>query len=532
MGSEVRELFLNDPVYGSTTKVFEWINMSGCNSMYVIVWSNSDYTTTVDYCVDSNFDIVDSEIANNTGSTSRKLILYAKTRFMRLTVSGLTPPCILRTQAFFHMESVVEKSLDDSSSTTKVDPGLQKTGYNALVSAEYVPYNQYNFGKGLSGDINAFEVPYEDISGFSSNPGNENIDIVNNTLCITGFNTPQRVYLRGLSVKYQAGFTTICRFSTRFYQGPKNVGFEGCTLQLIGMGNDTLTNTIDNALFFGYCDDTVPYSNDNFGVAWFNGGVKTFIARTAWNVDKCDGTGPSQTFINSWENMNNFEIKMKYSGNIVFCVENPLTGKFIIVHQIQVTDTSTLPNFTDPNLGFFQYQEVTPLSQPVGTTDMTCCPMFGILVEGKAPVPLERGGVFSGLLPIPGGASTLLTAIRCDSTFYGEKNHVPVRLDLLTVSCEGPKPTAVCFFYRANAVIGGSYYQPNPRIPCSVNKTGTFGGTNANTILFLVVNLEKVGRSSEDLAPLNMLLRPGEEICCTAVSANASEVSSGISYTS
>lgn len=80
-----------------------------------------------------------------------------------------------------------------------------------------------------------------------------------------------------------------------------------------------------------------------------NDDTTAFVAQTAWNVDKCDGTGESGFTLN-WAKLNVFEILHSYlgAGVTVFRVLLP-SGRFQTIHRIEYPNSATIPNQRNPS---------------------------------------------------------------------------------------------------------------------------------------------------------------------------------------
>lgn len=528
--AEVKELFLNDPAYGSLTKVYEWINMSSCNSMYIIAFSDVDFTCTVDYAIDSAFDVVDTENTGGFGGSSTKLILYAKTRFMRLTVTLASQPAILRSQAFFHQESVIEKTIENGSSgdVQKVDPQLEKTGFGALHVEGYVPKQQFVFSKGVNGDVTAFQTYYEEILGYDSLT-NAAVTFVDGKVKLSGFSAVEKAFLYSYPIRYSPGQAFMARFTGKFFQGAKDVGGK-CTIQLTGVGN-TDAGSIVNGIYFGYGDDSLTYDPDNFGIAYYRNGTKTFVPRSAWNVDRADGTF-STLNVTDWNKLNVFQVDFQYlgGGNMNFYIEDITAGSFVKVHTLRFAGSLETSSFTDPTAGMVYYQEITANSLPLTTTDAVESASFGIFLEGMRTLHVQRGGVYSPKTGVT--VEELVVAVRCDTTHFGGTNFNSILIDMMTCSSEGQKPTSLCVWIGPPAIITTpTWTQPIARLPVSTDKLGTWNPGNGEELVF-VVTLSKGGNEVINLQPYDIQIHPGTVFVVTALSSQASDVACGLTFTS
>jgi len=88
------------------------------------------------------------------------------------------------------------------------------------------------------------------------------------------------------------------------------------------------------------------FSRTREGVAQFN----TFIPSASFNVDRLDGSGPSEMVLNP-QLGNIYQIGFQYLGfgNAKFAVENPETGLMTEFHQIKNANNRTTPVLKNPN---------------------------------------------------------------------------------------------------------------------------------------------------------------------------------------
>jgi hypothetical protein len=82
---ELVEAFNNELAYGSPTWVSEWVNVSSSKLLAFSVFSDKDHTTIFEYAVDSNHDIIETDVRPvETGGDTKEYFLKVKTRFIRL----------------------------------------------------------------------------------------------------------------------------------------------------------------------------------------------------------------------------------------------------------------------------------------------------------------------------------------------------------------------------------------------------------------------------------------------------------------
>jgi hypothetical protein len=88
-------------------------------------------------------------------------------------------------------------------------------------------------------------------------------------------------------------------------------------------------------------------------------GTTEFVAQSAWNIDRMDGSGVTSGVNPSGQNLtktniNVFKIEAQYlgGGGILFSVENKETGEFLPVHLIKYANTYTATNMSNPSMYF------------------------------------------------------------------------------------------------------------------------------------------------------------------------------------
>jgi hypothetical protein len=531
MSAEIKDIFINSLVYPNTEYVAEWLNISSSNSIYLVVYCDSSYTVSLDYAVDDQYEIILNESTNYTNE-SAEFYLPSKTRFLRISVIGLTPPVNLKVQAFFHPTSVQSNAMvtfpTDQVLSVK-DSSMSFTGYGALHTEQIHAKRQYLFVRCVSGTIEpkTWALPYTDLVGFDSvSPvGNAQIIFDQNIVKLTGFNTiGERALLTGSGYTYRPGQALIARWSSSFFQGPKDPGGTGCTVQFVAIANLLPTNEPHNGYFFGYADDTLIYENDSFGVGYNNNTVTQFVPRTSWNRDRANGLD-STLNISSWENLNSFQIDAQYGGgNINFYVEDKTQGCFILVHIFELADTSGQSICTDPSFQFLMCQEVTANSIPLATTDYIGVAFFGLFIAGDIIDQPDRFGYDNSKIGVM-AEENILTLQSYIPWYPFSANHSALDFDILSFATDGTK-SAIIRVYR-NCIITTPTYTPIYPDFIAVNVddgTGTFGGLGTGILLYSVV-LSKVDSLVLNLSDIHTHLDPGSHLTITCESTSNTDVS-------
>lgn len=212
-----------------------------------------------------------------------------------------------------------------------------------------------------------------------------------------------------------------------------NTGVSGTT-QFVGMGTD------DNGLFFGYS------TTGDFGILRRTRGVDNFISQSNWNVHKCDGT-ENDSFLLNPQYGNVYMIQMQWLGfgQITFSIENPNTGKFIVVHTIQYSNSSLSTHIGIPAL--YTRGEIDNKTTSTDISLGICC--MTIYIEGYKGFNFGELNSMYNQSSIDRNEYINLLTIKNKTTFNSVSNFVPVILEFLSFSAEGSR--SVIFKLLKNA---------------------------------------------------------------------------------
>jgi hypothetical protein len=294
---------------------------------------------------------------------------------------------------------------------------------------------------------------------------------------------------------------------------------------------------------FGYGNVS---ASTQFGILWRNNGSDSFTPQTSWNLDTCLGSTKSGYTL-APQSINSFQIQFQYCGNILFYVENPFTGRFILVHSIPTNLVApTIPNFQNPTLQLAWYSNSAAGSS---NTLSTFGASGGHFLEGTRNFCGPRGATYNNTPTVLTlGTETMILAVK-NATYYGTnlQNIVPCRSQIhlrgLTVSAAGfgdfiiankdnyfsPAPAIVNFRQIRNPIAGGpSVWSPYN----GTNGTGTDGSNiygqstlSSNTAALTGITGGSTGfsvvipcGSSQfiDLANFESVAYPGDVLCFTA----------------
>lgn len=519
---ELSDVFINDPSYPDTSFITEWVNLVSANSIYIITFCSSDAVIQLDYAVDDSHEIILTETRNILSNIATEIYIPVKSRFLRISISGISPPANLKNQAFFYETSVISK-IDEEGGTTTInvsDSQLEYSAYGGLTVENAIPKRQYLFLRGTAGTLNprTFLVPYSDIRSYDSGIS-ATADFTNGIMKVTGFNATGVAYIHGSSYKYRTGQGMNAKFTANFFQGAKDAGGLGCTRQLVGTGNFQ-SNLPYSGAFFGYGADILPYEPDSFGVCIYRVGTISFIPRTAWNRDRANGTNSSLN-ITDWELINVFQIQSSYleGANIRFFVYDRFTNSMVLVHEIVING---LTQIIEPSYALVLYQEITANSQPLATTDYVGSGSGAIFVEGKELEYFDRFAFENTNGAV--SAEVNLISLRCDPTWYGTTNYEGIEVDCVSCSSDGNRSVMVNVY--KNCTLTAPTWTPRytTYVPTSTDTVGVFGGLGTGILLYSF-QLAKIDELYVNMSNLKTYMDPNDVITFTAQSAQSSDIS-------
>ena len=266
------------------------------------------------------------------------------------------------------------------------------TAFGEMLMAEMTPLLQLGFTYNLLPQITV-----TDVTGSGTVTHADQMVVAS-----TGAATNSSARLGSLiPVKYRPGQGVLLRFTGLF-----SPGVAGNT-QMIG-GFDSV-----NGMGFGY-DGT------DFGVFRRRAGTTNWVAQTAWNIDKLDGTGPSGITIDFSAGFGNvFQIEFQVGfGGIIYKVENPGIARFTTVHVEAYANTATVPSLTTASFPMRLESNNTTNNTDILVKSAS---LMGA-VEGKV---LYTGPQFSGTWSnqsVANNSESMVAGFRVKTTFNGITN--------------------------------------------------------------------------------------------------------------
>jgi len=233
-------------------------------------------------------------------------------------------------------------------------------------------------------------------------------------------------------LRYRAGVGALVRFTAMFTAGATN------SQQEAGMG------TSAEGLFFGY-------NGTSFGICRRRGSSDTWTAQASWNVDVMNGSGSSGMTLDPTK-LNVFQIRYQYlgAGAIEFFIENPATGRMVLVHRIEFANSSTVTSLLNPSLPFRLHAVNTTNATALSVSSASCM----LALEGQnnlAGVPWSRANTKTAVT-----TETSILAIRMATTLNGSTSQVIAKVASIGAAMSLNLNAIGIFRLTLNPTLGGT----------------------------------------------------------------------------
>lgn len=315
--------------------------------------------------------------------------------------------------------------------------------------------------------------------------------------------------------RYRAGQGMMARFTAVWTNNAAS------STQVVGVGNTQV------GYFFGY-------NGTAFGLSRRNGGSDNWVAQTAWNGDKCDGTGASGF---NWDKTLGNVMMIRYPflgyGDITYWVQNSVTGAWILCHTIQYANSSASVQVSNPSFPFYanvvNSGSTTNLLMYVGSV--------GIFISGIREF-LGAQWATDSLKNTITTEANLLNLRNC-TTYNTVTNSGLIRLRSLTAATDNGNGLATIRL-KTGVTLGGSpsfatingttgdqgvtITSGNSIASVDVAGTGTTGTTIFN------VCLARNSNFYYDFTPFNIYIAPAQTLTVTAFSAASASLQVSLNW--
>ena len=240
-----------------------------------------------------------------------------------------------------------------------------------------------------------------------------------------------------------------------------------------------------------------------------------FVANTSWNIDKCNGLGPSGFNIDPTKG-NVFQIKMQYLGYgpITYSVENE-SGVLFPVHRTMYPNSNVTPTFSIPNF------KTTIISVNTGNTTSISCyssSMAGF-IDGNPKFTRDLDSRSFSKANI-GTTSTPILSIRNKTVFNNTFNMTSLSLSSLSGAIDGAKPGTIELILNAvlTGVVWTSHDATNSIV--SYDTTATALSIGSNSQIMHSFNLSKAGDFYAQFDSFEQIFEAGDSITIAAKSSS------------
>lgn len=306
------------------------------------------------------------------------------------------------------------------------------------------------------------------------------------------------------TARYGAGQGIELTFSTIFDSGT------ALNTQIVGVGSAT------DGYFFGY-------NGTAFGILRRANSVDTWVAQTAWSVDKMDGTGPSGMTLNTAKG-NVYKIQYQWLGfgMITFSMESSATGLFQVVHQIAYANLNTAPSTANPSFPFY----AQTLNGASGVTSKTIqLGSFAIFTLGSSLlIPVLRQASGQSVINITTEVAVITVKNKATNVLGGTNtNRTPLMIDWISIATAGTKPVVIRLL--KNTTLGGSPSYTDISTALSIAQKDIAGTTVTGGVEYWSSAIAGGGNLYFDVTQLRLFCYPGETFTFSAQSAGNADVS-------
>ena len=315
--------------------------------------------------------------------------------------------------------------------------------------------------------------------------------------------------------RYRAGEGMMCRFTAVWTNSAAN------STQVAGVGNTQV------GYFFGYNGTT-------FGISLRNGGSDGWVAQSAWNGDKCDGTGGSGF---NWNKTLGNVMQIRYPflgyGAITFWVENSTTGAWILCHTIQYPNSSASTQVSNPSFPFYANAtnsgSTTNLLMFIGS--------IGVFISGPREFLAAQWAIDSLKNTIT--AETNILNLRNCTTYNTVTNSGLIRLRSLSAATDNGNGLATIRLKTGVTLGGVPVFTPINGSTADNGVTITSGnsitsydvaGTGVTGTTIFNICLARNSNFYYDFTPFNIFIAPGQTLSMTAFSAASASIQVAINW--
>jgi hypothetical protein len=138
---ELTDIYNSQVGWNTPTWTSEWINISSSQTIVFSAFSTVDYDMIVNWSMDDNHDIVDTDTKSVLANQADELFLPVKTRFIQCSLTFVSNPVDFKTQFFFFLTNLGLQNLNNIG------------GYAEL----FKPYNELRTIQSSNGSVTVIQ---------------------------------------------------------------------------------------------------------------------------------------------------------------------------------------------------------------------------------------------------------------------------------------------------------------------------------------------------------------------------------------
>lgn len=290
--------------------------------------------------------------------------------------------------------------------------------------------------------------------------------------------------------------------------------------------NVTANNTWD----IEACDSTVTFSYYSPGArsgsySFSSTGTGTLAAGTITQLTAGASPTDEWTYVDSWNGtvpafdptkLNVFGMDMRWlgAGIVRFFMEDPSSGKLVVIHTQRYTSTALVPHIINPSLRIVYRSGTTnPAITPSSNVIVTGASVFGGIQGTITQTALSQGYYNTDSTQRSQNVVHHLMSVQNPMVRSSVVNKTSLVMQDLTISCQGNDPSVVFIIKNAVGLDGALLFNPLPNTTPYHFAQYAVNELVANISQNNVNNIQTVGINSTgkfDLLPYNLVLAPSD----------------------
>jgi len=237
--------------------------------------------------------------------------------------------------------------------------------------------------------------------------------------------------------------------------------------------------------------------------------TESITAQASWNIDVCDGTGPSGMTLDPTK-INVFDVDFQYlgAGNLFFGIEDLLTGRFAPVHMMRHAGAGSTPTFRNPTFNINLIAKTEAAYSGSALSMITSS--LGGFIEGKEAHFGVRHSI-STTVSTNGTTEVVNMVLHNQWVFGSTRNKIEVYPDHLTLINESTRSIKVDI-YRGVTTMSAPATLAAVNSNTSVMTYAAGSGTRTGGDLLYTTTVSASLSKDLDIEHLNTKIRPGETL--------------------